>query len=383
MNNFEFQNPVKVIFGKGQIARLADEIADDTRILLTYGGGSIMKNGVYAQVKEALKGYDVIEFGGIEANPDYNTLIKAVAVCKEQNVDMLLAVGGGSVIDGTKFIAAGACYEGDPWDLLSDPSLIKSALPLASVLTLPATGSEMNNGGVISRRDRNEKFAFSSPETFPLFSILDPTVIYSLPKRQIANGIVDTFAHTLEQYLTTNISTLVMDRWAEGLLQTLVEIAPKLIENHEDYDLCANFMLTATMALNGFIAMGVDQDWTTHMIGHELTALHGLDHGVTLAIVYPGVMSVLRKAKRAKLLQYGSRVWGINQGTDDERIDEAIRRTESFFQSLGIKTRLADYGIGDETIKTIADRFRQRGWKLGEAHVTPDQVEVILNTVKQ
>ena len=382
MNNFEFQNPVKLIFGKGQIARLPEEIAPETRILLTYGGGSIMKNGVYTQVKEALKDYDVLEFGGIEANPDYHTLIKAIAICKEQNVDMLLAVGGGSVIDGTKFIAAGACYDGDAWDIIGNPDLIRDALPLAAVLTLPATGSEMNSGGVISRRDRGEKFAFSSPQTFPLFSILDPTTIYSLPKRQIANGIVDTYAHTLEQYLTTSISTLVMDRWAEGLLQTLVEIGPKLIENHEDYDLCANFMLTATMALNGFIAMGVDQDWTTHMIGHELTALHGLDHGVTLAIVYPGVMQVLRQAKQTKLLQYGERVWGITQGSIDERISATIAATEQFFRSLGMKTRLSEHGIGDETIATIVSRFRQRGWKLGEARVTPDQVELILNAVK-
>lgn len=382
MNNFEFQNPVKLIFGKGQISKLSEQIAPGTKIMMTYGGGSIKKNGVYDQVMAALKGYDVIEFGGIEANPDYSTLMKAIGICKETKVEMLLAVGGGSVIDGTKFIAAGALYDGDPWAFLSKPSLITKALPLASVLTLPATGSEMNSGGVISRRETNEKFAFGSPYTFPVFSILDPITIYSLPQRQIANGIVDTYAHTLEQYLTTNLDTLVMDRWAEGLLQTLVEIGPQLMKNQENYDLCANFMLTATMALNGFIAMGVDQDWTTHMIGHELTALHGLDHGVTLAIVFPGVMHVLRDAKREKLLQYAERVWDIREGSEEERITNAIRKTEEFFRSLGMKTRLSEHHIGDETIKEIVTRFEKRGWKLGEAGVTPNQVEEILIRVK-
>ncbi|MEG2946460.1 MAG: iron-containing alcohol dehydrogenase [Bacteroidales bacterium] len=382
MNNFEFQNPVKLIFGQGQIARLPEQIAKGTKIMLTYGGGSIFKNGVYDQVKDALIGYDVIEFGGIEANPDYATLIKAIGICKETKVDMLLAVGGGSVIDGTKFIATGALYDGDPWEFMLNPALIGPSLPLATVLTLPATGSEMNNGAVISRRERNEKFAFMSPYNYPLFSILDPTVIYSLPQRQVANGIVDTYAHTLEQYLTTDISTYVMDRWAEGLLQTLIEIAPQLMKNQENYDLCANFMLTATMALNGFIAMGVDQDWTTHMIGHELTALHGLDHGVTLAIVYPGVMDVLRNEKRTKLLQYAERVWDVREGSEDERINAAIRKTEEFFRSLGIRTRLSEHHIGEETIHTIVGRFKQRGWKLGEAGVTPDKVEEILKKVK-
>ena len=382
MNNFEFKNPVKLIFGKGEITRLRDEIAKGTRIMITYGGGSIKKNGVYDQVKEALAGYDVIEFGGIEANPDYSTLLKAIGICKETKVDMLLAVGGGSVIDGTKFIATGALYDGDPWEFMLNPALIGPALPLATVLTLPATGSEMNNGAVISRREQDEKLAFMSPNTYPVFSILDPTVIYSLPQRQIANGIVDTYAHTLEQYLTTNIDTFVMDRWAEGLLQTLIEIAPQLMKDQQNYNLCANFMLTATMALNGFIAMGVDQDWTTHMIGHELTALHGLDHAVTLAIVYPGVMHVLRDAKHDKLLQYAERVWDIREGSEEERINTVIRKTEEFFRSLGIKTRLSEHHIGDDTIHTISNRFRNRGWKLGETGVTPDKVEEILKKVK-
>ena len=357
MHNFDFRNPTELIFGKGQIAKLSERIGKGTKILMTYGGGSIFRNGVYDQVKKALEGYDIIEFGGIEANPDYDTLMKAIAVCKEHKVDMILAVGGGSVIDGTKFIAAGANFDGDPWDFLVGKAPVCKAVPFASVLTLPATASEMNNGAVISRRATKEKYAFHNPDGFPLFSILDPTVVFSLPQRQISNGIVDIYAHTFEQYLTTCINTKVMDRWAEGLLQTLIELAPELLKDDRSYDACADFMLTATMGLNGFIAMGVDEDWSTHMIGHELTALHGLDHGVTLAIVFPGVMSVMRKEKQGKLLQYGERVWGIREGSVDERIDEAIRKTEQFFRSVGMKTRLSEHGIGQETIDTIVKRI--------------------------
>lgn len=382
MNNFDFQNPVELIFGKGQISMLPKRIAKGTKILMTYGGGSIFKNGVYDQVTKALDGYEIVEFGGIEANPDYNTLMKAVAICKEQNIDMILAVGGGSIVDGTKFIAAAALFDGEPWDFMTGKASVDKALPFAAVLTLPATASEMNNGAVISRRDRNEKFAFHNPGGYPKFSILDPTVVFSLPKRQVANGIVDIYAHTLEQYLTTSLDTKVMDRWAEGLLLTLVEIAPELMKDEKSYDVCANFMLTATMGLNGFIAMGVDQDWSTHMIGHELTALHGLDHGVTLAIVFPGVMSVMRKEKEAKLLQYAERVWNITEGTVDERIDAAVEATENFFRSVGMKTRLSEHGIGEDTISTIVSRFRERGWNLGEnGIVTPEKAEMVLRKV--
>ncbi len=383
MNNFRFKNPVELLFGKGQIANLQKRIAPGTRVLMTYGGGSIKRNGVYEQVMAALKDCEVVEFGGIEANPDYATLMKAIEICKTRNIDMLLAVGGGSIIDGTKFIAAGSCFEGDPWQLMGGRATAVKALPLATVLTLPATGSEMNCGAVISRRETREKLVFNSELVFPQFSILDPEVVYSLPNRQVANGVVDIYAHTLEQYLTTPNHTRVMDRWAEGLLQTLIEVAPRLLhEGQRDYNDCADFMLTATMGLNGFITMGVDEDWATHMIGHELTALHGLDHGVTLAMVYPGVMDIMRREKEAKLLQYGERVWGISEGTVDERIDAAIRRTEEFFSSVGMKLRLSDYGIGEETIRTIVDRFRQRGWNIGEhGIVTPEKVEAILRRV--
>ncbi len=383
MHNFIFQNPVKLIFGKGQIATLSSEIAKGTKVMITYGGGSIFKNGVYDQVKEALNGYDVIEFGGIEPNPDYATLVKAIEICKKEGVQMLLAVGGGSIIDGTKFIAAGVNYEGDPWEFMMDPKKVPAALPFASVLTLPATASEMNNGAVISRRETNEKFAFHNPKGYPTFSILDPTTIYSLPKKQVANGIIDTFVHVTEQYLTTMNNTLVMDRWAEGVLSTLVELAPTLMSDEQNYEVSANFMLAATMGLNGFIAMGVDQDWATHMIGHELTALHGLDHGVTLAIVGPGVFRVMTENKKGKLLQYGERVWGVKEGSEQERINLTIEKTEQFFNSLGVKTKLSEYQIGDETITEIVNRFTTRGWNVGEGGiVTPDKVKAVLESQK-
>lgn len=384
MNNFVFQNPTKLVFGKGEIKRLSKLIDKNKKILMTYGGGSIKRNGVYEQVIKALEGYDIVEFSGIEANPDYSTLMKAVDICKTQNIDFILAVGGGSIIDGTKFIATAAKFEGeDAWDILSKKERLPKPMDFASVLTLPATASEMNNGAVISRRDRQEKLAFHNPEGYPKFSILDPDVVLSLPAKQISNGIVDIYAHTLEQYLTTCLDTKVMDRWAESLLLTLIDEAPELLSENPSYDSRANFMLTATMGLNGFISMGVDEDWATHMIGHELTALCGLDHGETLAIVHPGVMDIMRKEKHGKLLQYARRVWNITIENEEQAIDEAIERTENFFRSIGKKTRLSEYGIGDDVIKTIVERFKQRGWNVGEhGIVTPEKARLILERVK-
>lgn len=384
MNNFVFQNPTKLIFGKGEIKRLSKLIDKNKKILITYGGGSIKRNGVYEQVMQALEGYDIVEFSGIEANPDYSTLMKAVDICKTQNIDFILAVGGGSIIDGTKFIATAAKFEGeDAWDILSKKERLPKPMDFASVLTLPATASEMNNGAVISRRDRQEKLAFHNPEGYPKFSILDPDVVLTLPAKQISNGIVDIYAHTLEQYLTTCLDTKVMDRWAESLLLTLIDEAPELLSENPSYNSRANFMLTATMGLNGFISMGVDEDWATHMIGHELTALCGLDHGETLAIVHPGVMDIMQKEKHGKLVQYARRVWNITIENEEQAIDEAIERTESFFRSIGKKTRLSEYGIGDDVIKTIVERFKQRGWNVGEhGIVTPEKARLILERVK-
>jgi NADP-dependent alcohol dehydrogenase len=380
MNNFIFKNPTKLIFGKGNIASLSSEIPAGSRILMTYGGGSIKSNGVYDQVKAALKNFFVVEFGGIEPNPTYETLMKAVALAKEQRVDFLLAVGGGSVIDGTKFIATALRYDGDPWEFLQNPSKASHAVPFATVLTLPATGSEMNNGSVISKKATHEKLAFAIAETYPQFSILDPEVTYSLPKKQLANGVVDAFVHVMEQYLTYPSKAMIQDRFAESILSTLIEIGERVVNEKPDYDLRANFMLSATMALNGFISMGVPQDWATHMIGHELTAFYGLDHGVTLAIVEPSLLRIMKEEKRLKLLQYAERVWHITQGSEDERIATAIDKTESFYRSLGIPTKLHEYQLNDAAFDQIIARFESRGWKLGENQsITPDMIRQILN----
>ncbi len=313
MNNFTFQNPTKLIFGKGSIAQLASEISKDKKVLLTFGGGSVKTNGVYDQVIAALKEYQLVEFWGIEPNPKVETLRKAIELCKNEKVDFIVAVGGGSTLDGTKLIAAAIPYAGDAWELVLNPKLITSAIPFASVMTLPATGSEMNAGAVISNLATHEKFAFHA--YYPQFSILDPEVTYSLPSFQIACGIADTFVHVMEQYLTAPGESLLMDRWAEGILQTLIEIVPEIDENPQDYESMSTYMLCATMALNGFIGMGVSQDWATHMIGHELTALHGLTHGESLAIVLPATMTVLSEQKKGKILQYGERIWNITKVT--------------------------------------------------------------------
>ena len=369
MNNFEYKNPVKILFGKGQIAGISKELPVDKKILVLYGGGSIFKNGVYDQTAKALEGFDWMEFGGIEANPTYETCMEAVKVVKRENIGFLLAVGGGSVLDAVKFIAAAALYEnGDPWDFLQyrHQVNVERALPLGAVLTLPATGSEMNGNSVISRTSTQEKMAFGSNHVMPQFSVLDPETVFSLPDRQVANGIVDAFVHVIEQYLTYPVNAPLQDRQAEGVLLTLIEEGPKVLANRQDYDAAANFMWSATIALNGLLGVGVPQDWATHGIGHELTAYHGIDHARTLAIVLPGMMDIRRRQKEAKILQYGERIWNINEGTVDERINKAIQKTVEFFESVGIPTRLPDYSVPAETIDKIEARFLQRGTKMGE-----------------
>ncbi len=363
MENFVFQNPTKLIFGKGMIGQLAKEIPAGKRVLVTFGGGSVRKNGVYDQVKEALKDFETIEFWGIEANPKIETLRKAIQLGKEKKVDFLLAVGGGSVIDGSKLISAGILYDGDAWDLVLKGSEEKT-LPLGAILTLPATGSEMNRGAVISRLETAEKYAFYS--NYPVFSILDPTVTYTLPPYQVACGIADTFVHVMEQYMTTVGQSRLMDRWSEGIIHTLIEIAPEILRRQDHYELMAEFMLCATMGLNGFVALGVRQDWATHMIGHELTALHGLTHGATLAIVLPGLWRTLKQKKMGKLVQFGERIWQITQGSEEERAEATIQKTEAFFKSLGLPTRLSEAGIGESTILEIEKRFNERKVAFGE-----------------
>ncbi len=362
MNNFVLHTPTRILFGKGQISQLADAIPADSKVLILFGGGSVKKNGVMDQVYSALQGFDLQEFGGIEPNPDFSTLMKAVEIVKRENITFLLAVGGGSVLDGTKFIAAAALYPQDPWHILETGGAeIERALPVGSVLTLPATGSESNRSAVINRRATQDKRAFRSNHLFPLFAVLDPVYTYSLPPRQIANGVVDAFVHTVEQYLTFPVDARVQDRFAEGLLLTLVEEGPRALAEPENYDVRANVMWSATMALNGLIGAGVPQDWSTHMLGHELTALHGIDHAQTLAIVLPSLLNIKRDSKREKLLQYAERVWGITEGSEAERIDGAIAATRDFFEQMGIATRLSDYQLDGSSIPALLEKLAEKG----------------------
>lgn len=380
MHNFEFHNPTRIVFGKGTISRLADLVPHDHDVVLCYGGGSIKSNGVYQQVQKALGERIKLEWGGIPANPEYSILMDCLREVKKLPRPFLLAVGGGSVLDGVKFMAMAAQYQGDPWDILSKGARAGSALPLGSVLTLPATGSESNGNSVISRRESNEKFGFGSPLVFPQFSILDPETTYSLDQRQTANGIVDTFVHVCEQYLTKDVTSPLQDRQAEGILDTLVSLGRATLMQGKNYELRSAMMWASTQALNELIGCGVVQDWSTHMIGHELTALYGLDHAQTLAIVLPGVLEFKKTAKFDKLLTYARRVWNLHQGDERVLVDEAIARTVLFFESLGVNTRLGDYGIKpEEAADAVALRFNQRNWRVGEdKDIDGDMVRAIL-----
>lgn len=382
MNNFTYRNPTKIIFGKGQIATLKNEIPKNAKVLLLYGGGSIKKNGIYEQVITALQDYEVVEFGGVPANPEYQVAMKAVELIKKENINYMLAVGGGSVIDAAKFISIAIKYTGnDPWDLLINRIQPVASMPFGVVLTLPATGSEMNSVFVLSRREQKEKRSLSSPLLFPQFSVLDPTVVVSIPKRQLVNGIIDAFNHTLEQYMTYPIGADLQDRFAESILSTLINNAVKIIENQEDYKIAANFMWSCTMALNGLISQGVPTDWAIHAIGHELTALYGIDHARTLAIVGMPHYRYHFKAKKEKLVQYAERVWNISQGTEEEKAMKAIEKTEAFYHLLGVKTRLSEYTSDFEmAAEEIQKRFEERGWKgIGEHRsLTPKNVAEIV-----
>ncbi len=368
MLNFEYYCPTRIVFGKGTIARLPEMIDRSKKVLMISGGGSIKKNGVYDQVKRALSGYDLLEFSGIEPNPKYETCMKAVELIKKENVDFLLAVGGGSVLDGTKFIAAAAKYEGeDPYDILTKGAAVKGALPLGDVITLPATGSEMNSNAVISRLSTNEKLAFADEKVYPRFSVIDPSVTFSLPEKQTVNGIVDTFVHTMELYCTYDVETPLQDSWALGLLKTLIQEAPKVLKSPNDYNARANIFWCATCGLNYWMSLGAVQDWSTHGIGHELTAFYGIDHGQSLAIVLPRLLKNQLAAKSGKLAKLGREVFGVTAEDDTVAALSAIERIETFFNSIGMKTRLSDYNINAvEAAGKIRDRFAGRGVKLGE-----------------
>jgi len=383
MINFELYNPTNLIFGKGQIEKLSPLVPQGAKILLAYGGGSIFKNGIHEQVINNLKGFEIVAFGGIEPNPHFETLMKAVAVIKEQNIDFILAVGGGSVIDGVKFISAAVHFDGNPMEILQKRILIKDlskVVPFGTVLTLPATGSEMNSGAVVTIEATQEKLAFGGSALFPKFSICDPTVIESLPKRQLQNGVIDAYTHVLEQYLTYPHEGYLQDRIAESILQTLIQIGPGVVENPKDYALASNFMWSCTMALNGLIQKGVPQDWATHMIGHELTALYGIDHARTLAVVGPNLYRVMFETKKQKLAQYGKRIFNLT-GTEDEIAHEAINKTVAFFHAMGMQTKLSDYiNDFDKTADFIVNRFEKRGWLgLGEKqNITLEKVKSIV-----
>lgn len=367
MLNFNFKNQTEILFGKGQIKEAKSRLPKDAKVLLLYGGGSIKRNGVYDDVVKLLEGVSYHEFGGVEPNPTLQTLMQAVELVRAKGINFIMAVGGGSVIDGAKFVAAAAHFNGEPWDILAKGAAFTSALPIGAVLTLPATGSESNGNSVVTNKTTAQKRAFGSDLVQPVFAVLDPVYTYSLPLKQVGNGVVDAFVHVIEQYLTYPVNAPLQDRFAEGILQTLISEGPKALATPQDYDVRANVMWSATMALNGLIGKGVPQDWATHMIGHELTALFGLDHAQTLAIVLPTLMYVQRETKRQKLLQFGLRVFDISNGTEDEIIDKTIKATQDFFEHMGVKTRLSDYNLAAADIdKLIANLERNGMTALGE-----------------
>ncbi len=383
MLNFELKNPTKILFGKGEIDKISKEVPQDAKILMMYGGGSIKKNGVYDQVKDALKDHDLKEFGGIPANPEYEVLVKALHFIKENQITYLLAVGGGSVIDGVKFLSAAANYEGDPWEILKKPvrTLENKGMPFGTVLTLPATGSEMNSGYVISRRETNEKLSSGGPGLFPQFSVLDPEVIRSIQKKQIANGIADAYTHVLEQYMTAPSSADLQERIAESILISLQETAPKVMAEEFDYHAAGNFMWCCTMALNGLIQKGVITDWAVHAMGHELTAYYGIDHARTLAVIAPSHYRYNFETKKEKLAQYAERVWKITEGNTEEKAEVAIKKMEAFFQSLDIQTKLSDYTEDyQNTAERVEKAFTERNWiGLGEhKNLTPQDAYKII-----
>jgi NADP-dependent alcohol dehydrogenase len=361
MLNFEYKNQTEILFGKGQASQITSRLPKDAKVLLAYGGGSIKKNGVYNDVMASLEGMTVVEFSGIEPNPSFETLIQALPLIKTHNIDFILAVGGGSVIDGAKFIAAAALFEGDPWDILAKGAPFDKALPLGAVLTLPATGSESNGNSVVTKRATQQKLAFGNPVVQPKFAVLDPVYTFTLPEKQISNGVVDAFVHVIEQYLTYPVNAPIQDGFAETIMRTLIDQGPKALSQPDDYDTRANVMWSATMALNGLIGQGVPQDWATHMIGHELTALYGLDHAQTLAIVLPSLMQIQAAQKHQKILQLGRQVFGLTADSDEQLVTQTIDATRQFFEKMGIKTRISEYELPQQSVDEIMQKLQENG----------------------
>jgi NADP-dependent alcohol dehydrogenase len=359
MFNFDYYNPTRILFGTERIADIGKHIPADARVLITYGSGSAKKFGTVDEARAALGSRKIYEFAGIEANPHFDTLMKAVDLIKEKKITFLLAIGGGSVVDGTKFIAAAALYHGDVWEMWSKKLPIKRVMPLGCIMTLPATGSESNGTAVVTHTGLGAKVGYSHPLLFPQFAVLDPRKSYTLPARQVANGVVDAFVHVIEQYLTYPAYGKVQDRFAEGLLLTLIEEGPKALIKSENYNVRATITWSATLALNGLIGVGVPQDWSTHRIGHQLTALYNLDHAQTLAVLLPALLHVQRDTKHLKLLQYADRVWNLREGGEESRITAAIDKTRDFFESMGVKTRLSDYGLPESAIDEVMDNLER------------------------
>ena len=384
MFNFDFYNPTYIVFGKDRLDELDTLVPKDAKVLITYGGGSAVHSGLIDRIVKALGNRKVEQFGGIEPNPSLETCERAVAFIKEHRVDFVLAVGGGSVVDATKLIVMGATYDGPVIDVMRagvpevPVEMVPNPLPFGTVMTLPATGSEMNNGAVITYGDG--KYPVFSSLVFPKFSMLDPTLTFTLPEKQVKNGVIDTFVHTIEQYLTYPVEGRIQDRFSEGILKTMIEIGKETVENPENYDIRANHVWASTLALNGLIGAGVPQDWATHLIGHELTAAYHLDHGIPLAIVLPALLEVKKADKVYLATDYATRVWHITEGTNEEKADKAIAKTREFFESLGVSTHLKDYGLGEEAVDKIVKQLEDHGMtQLGEnGDVTPEVAREIL-----
>ncbi|MDF1508435.1 iron-containing alcohol dehydrogenase [Robertmurraya sp. DFI.2.37] len=366
MQNFTYWNPTKLIFGQGQLVQLKEEVPKYGRkVLLVYGGGSIKKSGLYTQVINLLQEIkaDIFELSGVEPNPRISTVRKGVDVCKSEGIDFILAVGGGSVIDCTKAIAAGAKYNGDPWELVTKKAVAHEALPFGTVLTLAATGSEMNSGSVITNWETKEKYGWGSAVTFPVFSILDPVHTYTVPKEQTIYGIVDMMSHVFEHYFHLQENTLLQDRMCESLLITVMETAPQLLADLENYDLRATILYNGTMALNGMLSMGYQGDWATHNIEHAVSAVYDIPHGGGLAILFPNWMKHNLKVKPERFKQLAVRVFGVDpEGKSAEEAGlEGIEKLRQFWNSIGAPSRLADYDIDDSKLELMADKAMING----------------------
>lgn len=376
MKNFSFQNTTKIIFGTDAVSKISAELkGHGTKVMLTYGKNSIKESGLYDKVKAQLAGYTVLEFSGIEPNPRVETLREGVKLGKEFQPDIILAVGGGSVIDGSKLIAASIHNENEPWDLVLDRSKINKCVPIATVLTISATGTEMNRNSVITNWTEKLKLGWDHDNVLPVVSFLDPQNTYTVSAIQTAYGIVDIFSHVLEQYMTTAVDVPLQNRWAEGVLLTLIENAPIVLNNLQDYNSRANIMLCSTYALNGFFQVGANSDWATHDIEHELSAFYDIPHGLGLAILTSRWMRTVKDQKLAKLAHYGRRVFALT-GDDATVADQAIQSTYDFFKSLGIKMELTDHGINDEHFAEITKRLVAS--KIGEFALTGPQISEIL-----